>query len=213
MYPPVTTSTSQVIRTQTFTRKGKVFRNSSEAYSTRPVDGPGPATGKGPGGERYRRTSHNSSWTSRSTGSTGGSTSPSISSPLSRTSSVGSNSASDERPGSAIVRQGALISQNSTNSPVQSRTAVKSSSPPKSTLPPTNASMIPSSPRATKGAFKPFNHKEVVEHMNKAYLEAKKAIDAGHGKVFDPYEDGGAPIEFEPFDWEAFWQERKMKGI
>ncbi|GAV02794.1 hypothetical protein RvY_13317-2 [Ramazzottius varieornatus] len=215
MYPPVTTSSS-AIKSQTYRQKGKVFYNNNPDYNRRDFGG---ASGKSRNENlNYGRDSQQRQHVYRagSTGShdssSGTPTSPSISTPLSRTSSAGSSSQELERPGSAVARQGAVIAQKESYAHPRGQPMLQSSHVffPSSSFkkPLTAAQPTPASPRNTRVSGRPFNHKEVLDHMEKAFKEAKKAIQAGRGRIYDPSEHG-KPIEFTPFDWEDFWASRK----
>lgn len=218
MYPPVTTS-STAIKSQTYRQKGKVFYNNNPDYNRRNFNG---VSGKlrdekSIYGRDLQQRNH--VYRAGSTGShdssSGTPTSPSISTPLSRTSSVES-SQELERPGSAIARQGALIAQKESYAHPRGQSMLQSSQVffPSSPLkkPVAAAQPTSTSPRVTKGSQKPFNHKEVLDHMEKAFKEAKRAIEAGRGRIYDPNEHG-KPVEFTPFDWEDFWASRKKSEI
>ena len=79
-----------------------------------------------------------------------------------------------ERPGSAIARQGALIAQKESYAHPRGQSMLQSSQVffPSSPLkkPVAAAQPTSTSPRVTKGSQKPFNHKEVLDHMEKGGL-------------------------------------------
>ncbi|OQV19066.1 hypothetical protein BV898_06919 [Hypsibius exemplaris] len=216
MYPPVTSSTA-AIKSQTFQGKGKVFYPTKTAnYHPRPGEAGQGRTSAGKDNFSFRSSGNNDShtWRTRSSGSNGSSSgtssSPTVSSPLSRTSSVGSSN--EERPGSAIARQAAVILRNSPPPVYHARIEKNNQTSMNAKRIAGHQTSTPA-PRASKNsANKPFNHKEVLDQMAKAFHEATLAIQAGHGTFFNPNEHGPV-VEFTPFDWEEFWGQRKMKGL
>jgi len=216
MYPPATVS-SNVIKSQSL-RHSKNSSTSRVFYPSNNVDKNQGRSGK-PYNQESRRPTGRSDNAWRNSGSTGSSpgasTSPSDSIPLSRESSVGSASNENLAAGRFFVRQQGELIVREAESSMKHTVSANAQQKPNSELSNAwnNSHLTSGQNRQSKNSTKPFNHKEVVDFMTQTFHEAKKAIENGNGKYYDPKESGASTTAFTPFNWENFWQQRKMNEL